>query len=218
MNRTLRLAAHLTMVAASAIGATRALAQEAAPAERGIVLKTARLSLDGKSTLHAFTSATTTVEMRSALNAALGSDGDWPAVLRPEAVKSFEVRIPVKSLKSDKEGLDKNMYKALKAEQHPAITFQVRSYQIGAMNDGVLPIKVAGALSVAGVEREAEVKLETRATEEGLSVTGEKELLMTDFGINPPKFMLGTLKTDNRIVIRFSLVLGLSQPVMAEAK
>src|SRR5437773_1079029 len=97
MNRTLRLAAHLTMVAASAIGATRALAQEAVPAERGIVLKTARLSLDGKSTLHAFTAATTTIELRSAFRGALASDCDWPAVLRPEAVKSFEVRIPVKS-------------------------------------------------------------------------------------------------------------------------
>jgi polyisoprenoid-binding protein YceI len=215
MNRTLRLGAQLMMAATLATGA---VAQEAAPAGRGIVLKTARLSLDGKSTLHAFQSATTMVEVRSALGPALGSDRDWPAVLRPEAVKSFEVRIPVKSLKSDKDGLDKNMYKALKADQHPAITFQVRRYEVGAIGDGLVSIKVAGVLSVAGVERETELTLQTRATEEGLSVTGEKELLMTDFGINPPKFMLGTLKTDNRVVIRFSLVLGLTKPVMAEAR
>lgn len=216
MNHPLRLAMGLMM--AAAVGAAPAPAQDATPEARGIALKTARLSLDGKSTLHAFTSATTTIELHSALEANLGGRGDWADVLRPDTVKSFEVRIPVRSLRSDKEGLDKNMYKALKADEHPDITFRVRRYEIGSPSDGRLPITIAGVLSVAGVEREAELALDTRATDQGLAVSGEKELLMTDFGIKPPKFMLGTLKTDDKVVIRFSLVLALTKPVLAEAR
>ena len=41
-------------------------------------------------------------------------------------------------------------------------------------------------------------------TPEGLAVAGRQELLMTDFGIKPPSFMLGTLKTHNRIAVRFA--------------
>jgi hypothetical protein len=176
-----------------------------------------RLTLRGKSTLHDYASTATQLQLAVEL-AEPEAAPELARLAAPGAVKSIVLTVPVQGMKSDKDGLDKNMYKALKAEQHPAITFEVRRYEIGAMKDRRLPVRVAGVLSVAGVEREAELTLETRATDEGLSVTGEKELLMTDFGIKPPKFMLGTLKTDDKVVIRFSLVLALTKPVLAEAR
>jgi hypothetical protein len=41
-----------------------------------------------------------------------------------------------------------------------------------------------------------------------LTVTGELPLLMTDYGITPPKAMLGMLKTDPKIVVAFEVVLS----------
>ena len=60
------------------------------------------------------------------------------------------------------------------------------------------------------MERDIDLVLVAHEASGQLSVAGEKELLMTDFGIQPPKFMLGALKTDNRIVIRFSLVFAVA--------
>jgi hypothetical protein len=40
------------------------------------------------------------------------------------------------------------------------------------------------------------------------TVTGEVNLLMTDFGIAPPKAMLGMLKTDPKVTVTFETVLG----------
>lgn len=191
----------------------------AAPAQDGvssgspaITLKSGKLSMDGKSTLHPYTVTTQTLQIGSVVDSvASPADGGWPTLLRPRAVTSFEVRIPVRSLKSTKDGLNKNMYKALKADQHPNIEFRVADYAVASSVGEVTPITVKGTLVVAGIERETELALETQVTPEGLSVTGGKELLMTDFGIKPPSFMLGALKTDNKVVIRFSLLFTRSE-------
>jgi hypothetical protein len=191
-----------------------ALADPLASLPRGasapIVLKEGRLSLDGKSTLHPYTASTATLEVRASVEPAATSARDWVALLKPQTVSLFEVRIPVMSLKSGKDGLDKNMYKALKAEKSPEITFSARGYEAGAPTASGVPIRVRGVLTVAGVDRDIELSLLAREKDGMLSVEGERDLLMTEFGIEPPKFMLGTLKTDNRIVIRFSLVFALA--------
>jgi polyisoprenoid-binding protein YceI len=132
------------------------------------------------------------------------------ALFQPGAVTSFEVEIPVLSLKSDKDGLDKRMYKALRSDEHRSIVLRVDRYAVEPPYGAVTPLKVTGTLTVAGVERPVELTLETQLTPDGLAVAGQQRLLMTDFGIKPPSFMLGTLKTRNEIAIRFSLLFALS--------
>ena len=41
-----------------------------------------------------------------------------------------------------------------------------------------------------------------------ITVIGEVALLMTDYGITPPKAMLGMLKTDPKITVTFETVLA----------
>ena len=40
-----------------------------------------------------------------------------------------------------------------------------------------------------------------------LVVSGTQELRMTEFGLQPPKLMLGTLKVDERIKVGFDVIL-----------
>jgi hypothetical protein len=49
--------------------------------------------------------------------------------------------------------------------------------------------------------------LKTQRRESSLTVTGKVDLLMTDYGITPPKAMLGMLKTDPKVTITFETVL-----------
>jgi len=44
-------------------------------------------------------------------------------------------------------------------------------------------------------------------TPEGIVLEGSKALLMSDFGIKPPTMFLGTLKTADRVVVEWRLVL-----------
>ena len=63
-------------------------------------------------------------------------------------------------------------------------------------------------LLIAGVEREVALELTTERKDASLTVHGRVQLLMTDFGIKPPKAMLGMLKTDPKVTVTFETVLA----------
>jgi polyisoprenoid-binding protein YceI len=108
------------------------------------------------------------------------------------------------TLSSPREGLDKNMYKALKVKEFPDITFSLIRFEGGA-DPGALRAK--GVLKIAGVEREVILDLKTTRDDLKFRVTGTLTLLMTDYGIAPPKAMLGVLKTDPKVIVTFETVL-----------
>src|SRR5262245_45851487 len=111
-------------VAILSVWAAVAMAEPATPA-RGpapvaVTLGTGSvLWLEGTSNVHDFVCRTAEVEvaMTRDSTAPLSSD---PAglydLIRASGVRSVAVRVPIKSLRSDKEGLDKNLQKAMKAE------------------------------------------------------------------------------------------------------
>jgi hypothetical protein len=176
-----------------------------APVVGPLTVTSARVSLEGTSNIHAYTASTSTVRV-TALEIAGTPEGDLlEHVLLPEGFKQFELAIPVASLSSPKDGIDKNMHKALKAAEHPEITFRLRRLEPA----GAAYLAIGG-LTIAGVEREVTLHLQVLRNGPALAVTGSTDLLMTDFGVTPPKAMLGMLKTNPKVQIRVELLLSLS--------
>ena len=165
-----------------------------------------RLTLKGTSTMHDFSSTATrlqlAVELADVVPAAASNIARLAA---PGAVKSIVLTIPVEGLKSEKEGLDKNMYKALKASASPNIVFRLHSATAGAAAN---EFHVEGELEVAGQTQPTEMTVRASECPEGIVLEGSKALLMSSFGIKPPSMFLGTLKTGDRIVIEWRLVLN----------
>lgn len=195
-----------TVILASAIAFAATAAPQASEKAGGaapLTVVAARVSLDGTSNIHAYTASTKTVRV-SAIDVEGTPEGDLlDYVLKPGALKGLDVTIPAASLSSPKDGLDKNMHKALKVEQHADITFRLRS--LVADGSGY---KAVGVLTIAGVERDTTLALHVRRKEATLAIAGTTTLLMTDFGIQPPKAMMGMLKTDPKVQIRIELELG----------
>jgi polyisoprenoid-binding protein YceI len=164
------------------------------------------VSLAGTSNIHAYTASTTAARIVR-LQVASGVLGPhvWEAIVKPGAIEAFEIAIPAAKLSSPKEGLDKNMHKALKAAEHPEITFRLSRFE-GVEPSGAM--RGVGVLKIAGVEREVTLTLKTQSSGGTFTVNGEVPLLMTDFGITPPKAMLGMLKTDPKVTVTFEIVLG----------
>ena len=183
-------------------GYTVAATAQEAP-RSSVKLVSSRISLAGTSNIHAYTASTTAARIVR-LQVANGAPLD--ALLTPGTVEAFEISIPATTLSSPKEGIDKNMHKALKAAEHPEITFRLSRLEEA---DASGAIRGAGVLRIAGVEREVVLALKTLRTDAQLTVTGEVKLLMTDFGITPPKAMLGMLKTDPKVTVTFETVFGI---------
>lgn len=189
------------------------MAAGAAQAAPSVTLAPAsRLVLHGKSTLHDYQSVANRMELQVEL-------GDVPSSTAPlierlsqtGAVKSIVLTIPVQAMHSDKDGLDKNMQKALKASENPNIIFRISAPPPPSAwaADGS-NVTVKGVLEVAGQARPIEVPLRISSSADGMVLEGRKALRMTDFGVKPPKMMLGTLKTADGIDIEFRLVLAVA--------
>jgi polyisoprenoid-binding protein YceI len=176
--------------------------RDTAPAMR---LVSSKVSLAGTSNIHAYTATTAAARLVRLELAAGAGDDVLAAVEHPDVLAAFEIAIPVKTLASNKDGLDKNMQKALKAAEHPDITFKLTRLEAG---DAAGTMRGTGMLRVAGVEREVTLRLKATRTASTVTVTGEIALLMTDFGITPPKAMLGMLKTDPKVIVTFETVFG----------
>jgi polyisoprenoid-binding protein YceI len=187
----------LGLLSVSALGA------DAQDASTPLTLASAKVSIDGTSNIHEFTAATTEVRItRLALGSGVTGTGILAAVLNPGAVEAFDIAIRAASLSSPKEGIDKNMHKALKATEFKDITFRLLRLEAKPT------LRAVGLLKIAGVEREIAFDLKTAATPNALTVTGAVPILMTDYGIPAPKAMMGMLKVDPKIVVKFETVLA----------
>ena len=162
------------------------------------------LSFEGTSTLHAFHCKTTT------MTAAVQVDPAYAATKLSQVkqpIKTVELVIPVMSIKCGSGGLEDNMYKTLKADKFPEIRYTLSTYEIPSSTDDDVTLQSIGTLTVAGQSKTIAMSIKAERSSDGsATASGTQDVLMTDFGIKPPVFMLGTLRTGNKVVVSFKLL------------
>ncbi|HEY0016175.1 MAG TPA: YceI family protein [Longimicrobium sp.] len=115
-----------------------------------------------------------------------------------------EISIPVASLDCRNGTMNGHMRNALKATENPTIRFRATS--VAVTPEGA--VRMTGPLTIAGQSREVTIN-GTAARQNGrLRVTGSKQLTMTDFGVQPPRLMAGTMRVHAPVTIGFDVVLG----------
>lgn len=161
------------------------------------------LTFEGTSSLHDFSCKTT--KLRATVRVVPSyAEGKLSQIKRP--IRTVEVVIPVRSITCGNSGLENNLYKTLKADQFPEIRYQLTTYEIQSATDDDVALQSIGELTVAGQEKTVKMLVKADTHRDGsATATATQSLLMTDFGIKPPSFMLGTLKTGNKIVVSFKL-------------
>lgn len=116
--------------------------------------------------------------------------------------------IPVGGLDTDNNTMNKKMRAALKADTYSTITYQLVSATLtGAPEGNSFQILATGELTLAGVSKTIEVKLDGQDLGGGkLRLIGSYALQMTEYGMKPPSAMLGTIKTGDMVTIHFDLI------------
>jgi polyisoprenoid-binding protein YceI len=196
------IAKYLFIPFMTAIAATAAA--QATDGARLVGAPGSELSFEGTSTLHAFHCKTTKFEV------VVNVDPAYVEAKLSQAsnlLRSVDVEIPVRSLSCGSKGLEENMFKTLKADKFPEIRYHMSTYQLAgdATDDGVT-LQAIGTLTVAGQSKTIAMSVKTgRGPNGSATAAGTQEILMTDFGIKPPVFMLGALRTGNKVTVSFKL-------------
>jgi len=175
------------------------------------------LRLDGTSNVHDWEAETRTLTVRFTRDSTSGDPADVEgidALMRGAGVRGLEVAVPVTSIHSKKEGLEKNLWKDLKSDQFPTIRFTMSRYTVTsrAEHPDTLDLQVEGMLAVAGVEKPATLQARAWRTPQGVRLEGVQPLRMTDFGIKPRTMMMGALRVSDRVSVGYRLLLAPARP------
>jgi len=161
--------------------------------QKSYTLKSHKMSIDGTSSLHDWTSDVTKV--------------DWSGKITTEgssvkAVSDVNLKITVTDIKSEKGGMmDDKTYEAFKSEQNPTITFKLTSATVTGST-----IKANGTLTMAGVSKPIVMTVATKVLADGsVHLSGSQVINMKDYKMTPPKAVMGTIKVGEKVTLLFEL-------------
>jgi polyisoprenoid-binding protein YceI len=165
---------------------------------QSLLLKIFKVTIKGTSTMHDWESEVEKLEC----SASFKIEGN-----RLVDIKEVQIKIPVKSIKSEKgKMMDNKTFDAFNYEKHPSIIFLLNSEKINASNN---TIDLKGNLSMAGSTKPIDVVANYKVLSNGdLQITGSKKIKMTDFNMEPPTAMMRTIKVGDEVIISFDIVLS----------
>lgn len=154
------------------------------------------ITITGTSTLHDWTMNSD----QANLQATIETDGNGT----PTKLASLSVNIPAESLKSGKSAMDKNAYTALKTDKNKQIIYQLTSSIINGKT-----ISNSGNLTIAGTSKQTSVEATFEVLGDGsLKFKGSKKIVMSEYNVEPPSFMFGSVKTGDDIILTFEIILA----------
>jgi len=166
--------------------------------------ETSAISIKGTSTFHDWTATVGEFSGTLALGNAFKANKSKVLVV-DEAALQFQV-VSIDGGRGA--AMNKKIKAALKATEHPAITFNITQAQKAVIqkSDEGGTLKVSGQLAMAGVSKEITLSLTNKAAEDGtLAFVAEYPMKLSDFEMEPPSAMFGQIVTGDDITIVFDL-------------
>ena len=142
----------------------------------------------------------------TAMEANVAFDNASPVNELP-VVRGAFVKVPVRMLKCGDRHMEAHMYTALKAPSPTVPAFIIAQLDGLPVTDSVSRnVEVTGMLSIAGVSRHIRMTVHgDRLADKTLHARGALPILMTDYGVLPPRPWGGILRTAIKVVIQFEI-------------
>jgi hypothetical protein len=165
--------------------------------ESKLVLSESKLIVDGTSNIHDWT-----IEAKAMSGMALViiEAGDL------KEVKNLDFSVEVEQLKSGKSSMDKNTFKALKSSSNKNINFKlVKVVKITSTSTNNFNVETQGDLTIAGVKKRITQTFTVKLSGKKITLLGKQKIDMTLYGVEPPKALMGTIKTGKEVTVDFKV-------------
>ncbi len=157
------------------------------------------ITLYGTSTLHNWTMTAHAFSSNAMFN--ITADNQL------SGLTALSVVLPVHNLKSDHDGMNDNAYETLKADDNKNIIFKMTSAKVASLGGNKYQITAVGNLSIAGATKPVTLNTSAVVNADGsVSCSGTLALKLSEFNIERPSFMLGTMKVGDAMTLNYSLV------------
>lgn len=173
---------------------------------RFIVLPQSKLSIDGKTNVNSFTCAIAQYAGTDTLVLHEGGKN-----VRPVFVKG-SVGLDASTFDCGMAIMTSDFRKTIKSDVYPAIVIDFISFERtpAYTKEGVDKFKGILKISLAGATKLFEVDCSIDTKPNGLiHLKGERNFTFADFGLKPPTRMMGTIKVQEDLNVKFHLVLKL---------
>lgn len=120
-----------------------------------------------------------------------------------KGISSLKVELKAESLKSGTKGMDTNAYKALVTDKYPTISFEL----VGPAQINGNKVTANGRMTISGTSQTIPLEVTYQVNGSKVSFSGSKEIKFTDYKIDPPKAVFGTIKTGDELTLSFDISL-----------
>lgn len=156
-------------------------------------LKESSLVINGTSTLHDWDSKAEKTEAYILLNNT------------PNQIEKLHLDVEVESIANSKGSkmMDNLTHKALKSKDFPKISYAFLNAEVLKDVADNKELELIGDLTIAGKTNRVAIKTQITKTGSEITLKGSHKLLMTDYGVEPPTALFGTVKTGDEITVEF---------------
>jgi polyisoprenoid-binding protein YceI len=183
--------ATLLLLAAAPLGAQATQLQ---------IASNSKITIFGTSNVHNWDCSTSDFDVKIEVPASARAD-------LGKEVSAIDVTIPVDKIECGHKGMADNMRKAMDAKKYPTIRFRSTSYTaMPAKSGDAYEATIKGTLTIHGVDKPATLKATVWPDGKGSArAEGSTEIVTTDFGVQPVKALMGTIRTGDRATIVLTL-------------
>jgi hypothetical protein len=124
-----------------------------------------------------------------------------------QKITAVNFSCPVEKIVSNESSMmDSKAHDAFKSEKNPTIKFNFTDQNAINTGNGQVNGTITGNLSMAGKTKPVKIAFAGKVLGSGhIVVTGTKSLKMSDFGMDPPTAMFGTISSGDEVTIVFTI-------------
>ncbi|TVR84945.1 MAG: YceI family protein [Saprospirales bacterium] len=119
-----------------------------------------------------------------------------------KSISSLNFNLKAEALKSGRRQMDRNAYSALETSSHPEISFDLKD--VKEVTEST--VRATGDLTISGQTRPVEITVNyTVSGNRQVRFSGKHNIKFSDFDIDPPTAMLGSVRTGDELELTFDV-------------